>query len=479
MEPTPLARLEQGLAQAEAAHPIELKTTQELQQWVKTQQGRYRLGSSHFEPIDRQRETIVKFKNHRHLSTLKEARWLAFGLSLPLSNAPCLMEDPDWFDLALQQISAWQNEPRRFKKCYQGLLHSYFSYDGKGWLTGSKTSEVGQANWQRLQGYLQKHLHLLQSPQENWPQAEWVDCLLKNPGLLSDQAGLALAAPDAKLTPAQAIKILAIPRGSWYSKVWALTPLHKALMLSDEDFVQRLPELIKLMEDHPELHDAALTAVLDRCSAVTQSTQPMPPHTGLREHCARHWGNPWLSTHQTQWRHIRPIALNLLKDWFKLELIELFFQQLSEDQAMRQRKMVFWQTHFRRIDSLHLALGPLAMNSKEPVWVQLRQKTLGFTVDMLDINPRNNALIMAIDGHMAIELSGTSDDFCHYQFAPSSSTSGPLPHRAQEPGGFSSKALRESEQVTWLAHQDETPVDGKVQTWENRVEALLASWKPV
>ena len=163
----------------------------------------------------------------------------------------------------------------------------------------------------------------------------------------------------------------------------------------------------------------------------------------------------------------------MLKDWFKLELIELFFEQLSDDREMRQRKMAFWQKHFQRIDTLHLALGSLAMNAKEPAWVKLRQKALGFTVEMLDINPRNNALIMAIGQHMAIELAGTSDDFCHYPFGHASPE--PL-ERAQGPSGFSSKALRESDQVSWLAHQDSHSVNGQGQTWENTFEALLTGW---
>jgi len=469
---TPLARLKQGLHRAESTHAIAFKTSAELKHWVTHQLSHYRLGPSHFEPIDRQRETIAKLKSHRYLPTLKEARWLAFGLSLPLPDAPCLLEDPDWFELALQQISAWQNEPRRFRKCFQGLLHSYFGYDGNGLLPNAPRSEVGKANWRVLQNYLQNHLHQLKGPSENGLQPEWVDCLSNFPALLSNEPGLALADSEQKmpLTSAQVIKTLGIPRDSWFSKIWALAPLHQALSLPDEGFLERLPELIELLENHPELHDAALSAVLNRCGRIQTPSGQMPPHAGLREHCASHWGSPWLPTHQERWRHINPAALALLKDWFKLELIELFFRQLSDDREMRQRKTAFWQKHYKRIDSLHLALGPLAMNAKEPAWVQLRQKTLGFTVDMLDVNPHNNALVMAIGQHMAIELAGTSDDFCHYQFGDTASA---------DPGvktsqGFSSKALRESPQVAWLAHKDELGSEGQLTPWEIQFEALLS-----
>ena len=476
MEPSPLARLEQGLAHAEQSHPVEFKATHELKQWVKRQLGIHRSGLSHFEPVDQQRKTIKKLKDDRHLPSLKEARWLAFGLSLPMDHAPCLLEDAEWFDLALEQINAWQHDPRRFRKCYQGLLHSYFSYDGSGWLANTRFSAIGQANWRTLQAYLQNHLAQIQAPQEALPPPDWVDCLLKHPDILSDQPVAALATSQASITPSQWIQRLAIPRGSWFSKIWALAPLHQALGQDDALFYQRLPELIALMDKHPELHDAALTAVLNRCGTLSAPEGTLRPHTGLREHCARHWGSPWLPTHQEQWRHISPEAFHLLKDWFKLELIELFFEQLSDDREMRQRKMAFWQKHFKRIDTLHLALGTLAMNAKEPAWVNLRQKAQGFTVDMLDINPRNNALIMAIGQHMAIELAGTSDDFCHYQFETPTRPLTLALKPAQGPSGFSSKALRESDQVSWVVHQDHLNSSGQVQSWENTFEDLLTGW---
>ena len=479
MDFSPLDRLKQGLANAQTHHRIEIKASHSLQQWVKNELRNYRLGPSHFEPIDRQRETIAKLKNQRHLPSLKEARWLAFGLSLPLSTAPCLLEDFEWFDLALQQINAWRTEPRRFRKCYQGLLHSYFSYDGTGLVESNKTPEAGLANWRTLRTYLQEHLNEIQTPQDHQLQPEWVQCLQQHPELLSDQPGAFSLAQSHAMTSAQLAKTLAIPRGSWFSKAWALIPLHQALSQSDEVFCERLPELIELIENHPELHDGALRSILNRCGMMSTLNWQMPPHTALREHCANHWGSPWLPSHQEQWKALNIEALDLMKDWFKLELIELFFNQLSDDRAMRDRKTVFWQKHFKRIDSLHLALGSLAMNAKEPAWSQVRQKTMGFTVEMADVNPRNNALILAIGQHMAIEMAGTSDDFCHYEFGTQQGAASPHLKRPQDPGGFNSKTLRENEQVTWLTHKDHVDATGHDQTWETTFETLLDQWQPI
>ena len=79
---------------------------------------------------DRMREAIVSFRQTRKLATLGEARLVCFGAAERLAPAqPSLLEDEQWFLHLLAEVDDFHEEPRAFRRCYRGLLSTYFLYD--------------------------------------------------------------------------------------------------------------------------------------------------------------------------------------------------------------------------------------------------------------------------------------------------------------------------------------------------------------
>jgi hypothetical protein len=84
-------------------------------------------------PEDLQRQAVGRFLKSQKIETFKDARSVSFGLCIPSGVAsPCILEDPQRFLAVLEGLSEWVKAPRWYRRCYQGLVRSYFSYDPKG-----------------------------------------------------------------------------------------------------------------------------------------------------------------------------------------------------------------------------------------------------------------------------------------------------------------------------------------------------------
>jgi hypothetical protein len=135
---------------------------------------RVRSGGSNYEPRDLQVEAVQKFWDARGFESLREARLVSFGLAVrPWNDRRCLMEEPERFGAALAGLFEWESSPRQFRKCYQGLVRSYFDYDG----LGRDVPAAGHRNWQHLQAYLGDKAKLIRDSVVN---PDWVGCALEN-----------------------------------------------------------------------------------------------------------------------------------------------------------------------------------------------------------------------------------------------------------------------------------------------------------
>jgi hypothetical protein len=102
-------------------------------------------------PEDRQLKAIQRFWRTQEVSYFRDAYRLSWGLCLPLHpQGPCILEDRNRFQTVLDGLNNWTTQPRLYRRCYQGLVKSYFTYDP---LLNS-TPPAGRDNWQHLRNYL-------------------------------------------------------------------------------------------------------------------------------------------------------------------------------------------------------------------------------------------------------------------------------------------------------------------------------------
>lgn len=71
-----------------------------------------------------------------------------------------------------------QAEPRKFRRCYQGLLKAYLRYPGQ-----QSGQAIGQKNWLSLREFLAQHCKVLNQQK---PVMEWAQALYEHRNLLAD-----------------------------------------------------------------------------------------------------------------------------------------------------------------------------------------------------------------------------------------------------------------------------------------------------
>src|SRR6185312_14359718 len=83
-------------------------------------------------PHDRMKEAVENFRRERVFKSPAEARFACFGSGNRFkAGEPPLIEDERAFPALIRAVDRYCVEPRPYRRCYRGLLHVYFSYDGE------------------------------------------------------------------------------------------------------------------------------------------------------------------------------------------------------------------------------------------------------------------------------------------------------------------------------------------------------------
>jgi hypothetical protein len=405
---------------------------------------------------DRVHEAIARFRQTQKLIRPADARLVCYGCAERFSaGEPPLIEDPAAIATLLQSVDQYAREPRSFRRCYRGLLHVYFTYDGEGDATG----DAGRDSWRALRTYLSVRRSAIRV---GGLQPEWVETIESNPDLLTaDPVGRYTARLlDGDTAEVDQIKLrLDIQDTSWLMRRLIIAQIVAATRASDEDFMRRAGRLLGLLEGHPLLETEALVLIIERYASICSPV----PHPGLRERAIRAWGNPMFRRHSAEWCRVSEPARAMIAQWVTLDIIEEFFQVLSEDRQTEQRRARFWQRYHERIDDVYVALGSAALYSKDRDAERVRMK-MGDRVLALRRggNPLNNALILLLPDIVAVEF-GVRGEACYlYErnalpFALRGEVSG-------DPDG-----LKSVDHLQRLTH-----TDAGFETWEDKFHAALS-----
>lgn len=307
-----------------------------------------------------------------------------------------LIEDNMLFGRLLDWVTREQPQRRLFRKCYRGLLNSYFSYDP--YRVGAPTA--GQDNWQRLRQFLGAQLPTLRSPLAN---PVWVEYLSGQPGLFSEDPTLpytrALADgnwPDFEHLCEQ----LGIGDESWLVREIVLIQVRSLTGEDDATLAEYLADILLLLTDHPLHADAGLTLLLDRYADAAPGLLP----DSLGEFAVRRWNNPWLPASRGQWLCSERGRVQAAS-WLKRRLLQTFFSDLSNDAGTRNRRYTFWSLYGEELEGLYFALGQEAYTSEAPVLRRFRQDGRGLILRLTESKQEMHACILQFKHHHVVEFN--------------------------------------------------------------------------
>lgn len=409
---------------------------------------------------DQQLDAVRRFWQSQEIASFRDAYLLSWGLCLPHKpSAPCVLEDRPRLEAVLDGVDSWSERPSAFRRCYQGLAKSYFTYDA----FGNNTPSTARNNWKLLREYLHDKNALIKDRQVN---PDWVATAIDNRQLFGENP-CAPYVDELLRGDASAIdhlcEELGIAKASWFLRELVLAQIRGATQLSDKQFKGLLPRMLELLANNDVLRDRGLVMLLDRYVKVPG----MHLQQNLRDWSVLWWGNPWLPSNETRWGGVVPEARSMVSDWLKLEFIETFFTKLAEDGMADRRRMEFWKHYVKAIDHIEFALGSTARNARDRDFVVLRKKMEGL-ICHLDASGSNNAFIMRMGDLVAVEFSGMGNALYGYDARRT------VPFDTAEPlrlPQYEHNSLKQKNRsILWLSHQD--GINGWSK-WEQMFDAKL------
>ncbi len=368
-------------------------------------------------------------------------------------NHPPLIEDGRHFPAMMSE--ARKRQPRTL--LWQGLLDAFFRY------APSPMSAQGEMNWRSLRTWLAEDLDKLRSrTHPDWaPLLPWLAVLTANQNLFGDKPcrPYALEALGRNLTRVDSIKAdLGIPPTSWFWRELVFSQIEEAAGWHDDvRFKQVLDTLLEQLADHPVFGDEGLAKLLTRYGQCTDKSV----HEELKRFAVDAWGSPQL-TQQAKWGLVEPSVKAMVSEWLALEDLEDFFERLQAGGLADIRRLKFWKRFVKQISFSHIALSNHLCSSKQPNWVEFKQKKKGRYSRLDGGGGSKNAFIMKIDGYYFVEF-GETGDACYGYMAgtePFSLGSGQLTY----PDDLKDKSGR----IFWGSH--------KGGSWESRFLYGSDSW---
>ena len=429
-------------------HAIE-EANRTLEAWVKS-------GGLSKPTEDAVVRAMRAFARNGHFERPRDARYVSFGCAQHLRvgvESYCLLEDSRRFPKLLDQLtSTYGEQPLAFRRCYQGLLHSYFHYDPYQ----DNCPATGRENWSQLQAYLRDNAGGLRSTNRYDP--DWVNAILAHREFFQEDAcrefgRKALVGDTAEFDRLR--EQLSVHEASWVTRLFVLAQVEAAAATSDQDFKDLIPRLLQLLDQHEPYLSAGLSALLERYAAC----RVPDVHVVLRDFAVSQWGNPWLVTNQRKWP-VSDNARQMVAGWLKLHLMRQFFELLADDGNNDERRLQFWLRYIDHIRDMYFALGGAAQTNSTADFKHLRKQMHGRRLRLTNGGaPSNNAFIMLIGDHVVVEF-GLKGNACFVV-----AQAGGLPFGLEgDVAGDASELKHASRRARLLHHGD----------WENEFERELA-----
>lgn len=349
---------------------------------------------------------VIDYLKTHQVSTYRGVKYVCFGVSspygIPLTR---VIEHESLFPKLLKEVGQLQSEPRKFRRCYQGLLKAYLRYPGQ-----QSEQAIGHKNWLALREFLAQHCKALKQQK---PVLEWTQALYNHRNLLADNPcqpyAKTLLTGDSSVVDELKTR-LGIDDDTWVMNELVLAQVQATTALKDAEFVPNVTPLVRLLEQHSGLITKGLSLLLRRYQACLDHTE----HPILREAALKQWKSPWLDANKPLWyAQIGEAATNMVRLWLTKQHIKDFFGLLQADGQADRQRMEFWLQYAEAIDDFWLALGAYSFTNRQADYQRIRTQMEGRCMRLAVSNQNNdNAFLMKIGNFVFIEF-GKQNNACH------------------------------------------------------------------
>lgn len=366
---------------------------------------------------NRLQKTLKAFARRNKVDSFNELKCVCYGITVPIGDDQWRIIDREpLFKTVLSLVEGQSQYPKHFRRCYQGLLSSYF-----GFVHGQDGLLEADQRWVSLRSYLASSLSpLVKVSSKRGHLPAWLETLQQHKNLLTDQPCNRYANALTKDDTSELKDVcagLGIPGNSW---VWdeALLAYVRLVCEADESyFKRRLASALTLINGQASLKLPFALSVKATAMLVKRYVRcaDKPEHSGLRDTCLEWIGNPWLK--KTAWdAHVdfEP-ARQMINSWLKQRLIRDFFELLAADGAADLRRLNYWLKWEEKISDMWFVLGTEARFNSSAAFKDLRKRMEGRYRYLIDNNVQNNAFVMRIGPLLVIEF-GVTGNAC-YVFA--------------------------------------------------------------
>lgn len=354
---------------------------------------------------------LTKFRETGRFANFIDLKYGCFGICLPIPIGRMewsVIEDEPFLRRLLKQVDEEREQPRRFRKCYQGLMHSYFSYP-----IFDEGTDGTVENWKILQRFLGNRREVALSAR-NVPT--WLLTLDRHANLVTSRpcepyAADLLKGNNKKLVAAT--EGIGIGAGSWVWQEAVITTAQTVMDIRDDsEFRNKLNSLLDLLDGDSDLH--LNESVVVRCLAIAliryTKCAERPEHPRLRDMAVHHIGNPWLKRSAWDAYVKNDGARKMVDGWLKRRLISDFFALLSEDGNADQRRLNYWLRFEPVIEDMWFVLGSHARFANTSDFREMRKRMEG-RLHYLNGqgSPFNNAFVMKIGNFLIVEFGVTGN----------------------------------------------------------------------
>lgn len=393
----PLAYLQNALSEfGEAALQEGFSPPDELRRYAKELEKRF--GTPDFDKPrpDRMEPALRRLLESGKVESARDLRYICYGLAHPVGpSQQRVLSSQEGFGALINRLQSLTGDTKRLRRCYQGLMSTYFEFDGIA------AEEPTQKHWYEVRNMLDRQLDAIVATD---PVPQWAVALNEHRNLLCDSPckrySHDLLNGDSKGFD-DILAALGITDKSWVLRESTFSAIKAACDESDAGFLKHVPALLNLMRKHPLIQVPALAAVLSRYA----KSRSHPENKRLCDFSAALWGNPLLKKNLKNWDIVGEAATQLISGWLKSSLIDDFFELLSVDGKTDKRRVRFWQRYIDSIDDMFFALGRNAYFRNDDEDIKRLRKTMGDNLLRLDGgSSSNNGFFMVMGDKVVAEF---------------------------------------------------------------------------
>ena len=357
---------------------------------------------------------VVHFRRTGEPDGWRGLKRACFGACMADEKGWCLVADERLRE-KLFSVAQGQQEARKRIRCYQSLLSSYWTFP---LFAADAKSKAG---WLALREWLDRRMQSVSRDFQRTPA--WFQTLVDHRNLLRDDPcgryGPKLLSGDGSEFHS-AVSGLGVPSDSWVPEEALLAQIRAACALSHARFagLRARDKMQAGLSPAQSLKTKCVAMLVSRYARMLET----PEHPALRDTAVSVIGNPWLR--RASWDASvtddrgRPddAAREMVFGWLKRRLIKDFFELLSEDGAGDSRRLEYWLRFEPFVEDMWFALGANARSRREEAFRDFLVRAKGRLLNLESTTADNNAFVMRIGGHVAIEFGDSGNALYLYRW---------------------------------------------------------------